>query len=438
MLSPTHSGAVTTYNLKEPLRSPNSIYVAIDRSIWFGEVGLRGVAHLFLNGTLSEYAWPSSHSIPADRCYDLSEMWGLASWHGLIWASDSANQRILGLDPSVDRFDTISLSNGTLPGFIAIDLEGNLWFTESSPPARLGEVNGATGLVSYYSMPEPDQFSSSLLFRDETRAYVTTVNPDTDLGHLFVFDPTAPVLSFKQVDHNETLLGPYSMALAQGGIWVSEHHASNIAFLDSASGKWTFYPTSTDPRIPLSLPYFLQANGTQVWFNEHDAGKLGVICCERTSLTEYNLSSSSPTEAGIGNVLTIGLGKNLVWFTAWTGNQIGYVNASHDVGFSIVGNATRDAVTVRRGSSATVQLHITGTSSRPLRVLFSDSESQTAVPSLIAIAPDIPTLPGLDGPKDVNVTITASTSLAPGSYVLLMTVTDGFTYRSVYVAITAT
>ncbi len=437
-LAPERSGPVTTYNLPKPLRSPNSILVAPDRSIWFGEVGLRGVSHLFQNGTLLEYAWPSSGGIPADRCYDLSEIWGLASWHGLIWATDSANDRILGLDPSTHTFQTISLKNGTLPGFLAVDMRGNLWFTEGSAPAVVGDVDGATGSIAYYSIPAAGEFAASLFFQNSTLAYVTTVNPEDDLGHLFAFNPTAQAPSFKQLGGNQTLLAPYSVAATDEGVWVSEHHASNIALLDRSTGAWRFYPTSTDAQIPLSLPYYLQANGTRVWFNEHDASKVAVVCCGRTSLTEYNVSSTSLTETGIGNVLTIGLDKNLVWFTAWTGNQVGYVNASYPVGFSISSNATGDQVTIQRGASAIIQLRIDGTSTKPLRMAFSDSESYTSVPSLISFVPDAMTIAGLDGSQTIKLRIAPSSSLTAGSYELLATVTDGLIYRSVYVAITVT
>ncbi len=114
-LSATNFGEVTTYALPKPLKAPNSIASASDGSVWFGEIGLRGVAHLFLNGTLLEYAWPASDFSPSENCLDINALWGLAIWHGLVWATDYSNDQIVGLVPSNDTFHTIALAPGDAP-----------------------------------------------------------------------------------------------------------------------------------------------------------------------------------------------------------------------------------------------------------------------------------------------------------------------------------
>jgi len=79
---PVQFGAVTKYLLPQN-RSPNAITVAPDGSVWFAELGVPGVAHLYQNGTLVEYRWPytypaSSSSSNGTICSDWTNTWGIA------------------------------------------------------------------------------------------------------------------------------------------------------------------------------------------------------------------------------------------------------------------------------------------------------------------------------------------------------------------------
>jgi len=430
-------GEVTTFALPKPLKAPNSIAVAPDGSVWFGEVTLRGVAHLFVNGTLLEYAWPTSFITPQTECADLSELWGLVLWHGMVWASDSANDQLVGLTPSNDTFDTIHLASGTQPRFLALDSLGNLWFTESSPQTQIGMITSASSAPRYFTVPDaPGQITASLLFYNSTMAYVVTVNPTDNAGEIFSFDPSASTPAFTRVGGNETLLGPYSASEAAGGLWVGEHDASGVAFYNQTSSKWSFYPTSLNPEVLLTLPYYLQANGSSVWFNEHDSNKIAVI--SGSSLTEYNISSTPLSSGGIGNALTVAVDKNLVWFTEWTGNTVGFVNGSLRPSFSIAASSTSNEVTIAPGSAASISLEISGTSTAPLSLQYSDSESNTAVPVNLTVSSNVSSVTGLAGVRGVLVNISAKPDTPIGEYLVLVTVTDGTTYRSVYIPVEVT
>ena len=224
------------------------------------------------------------------------------------------------------------------------------------------------------------------------------------------------------------------MAASQGSLWVGEHEASFVAAFSTLSSDWSFYPTSTDPKLPLTLPYYLLANGSSVWFNEHDANRMAVIT-NQTTLTEYAMSPIPIDEVGIGNALTIALDRNLVWFTAWTANKVGFVNDSIAPSFSISTPANATSTPMAVGSSAQFQLQVTGASSRPLNITFADSESISGLPVDISFSPTITSVSSLVGPVTVGVTVRVGASTPLGEYLLLMTVTDGLTSRSVYVPI---
>ena len=435
VLNESQFGSVTTFSLPAPLRSPNSITSAPDGSVWFGEVAVPGLAHLFLNGTLVEYPWPFPNATPASLCFDRSEIWGVTIWNGLVWASDPANNQLVGMNQTTGAFTVVHLPSSVVPRFLAIGPGDQLWFTETSPPGQIGVISNDSAKPTFYSVPsDKGEYTTSILFQEATVAYVVTVNPEDNHGQVFSFDPVAPALAFQQVGGNQTLLGPYSVAASQGSLWVGEHEASYVASYGMYTGDWSFYPTSTDPKLPLTLPYYLLANGSSVWFNEHDANRVAVIANE-TTLTEYAMSPIPIDEVGIGNALTIALDRNLVWFTAWTANKVGFVNDSIVPSFDVSAPSNATSTPIAVGSSAQFQLQITGTSSRPLNITFADSESISGVPVEISFSPTVSAIPSLSGPLTIGVTVRVGASTPLGEYLLLMTVTDGLTARSVYVPI---
>jgi streptogramin lyase len=437
-LNESQFGSVKTFSLPTPLRSPNSITAAPDGSVWFGEVAVPGLAHLFLNGTLVEYPWPFSNSTPQSLCFDRSEIWGVAFWNGLVWASDPANNQLVGMNVTTGAFSVIPLGTGVIPRFIAIDAQNDLWFTDTAPPAQIGVIRSGSASAEYFSVPaDQGEYSTSILVQNTSAAYVVTVNPGNNHGEVFSFNPSSQAPAFQEVGGNQTLLGPYSVAVAQGGLWVGEHEASHVAFFDPLSSQWSFYPTSTDPKLPLTLPYYLLSNSSSLWFNEHDANRVAQLT-NRTTLTEYAMSPIPIDEVGIGNALTIALDRNLVWFTAWTANQVGYVNDSVPLPFSVSSDVNSTLTPIAAGSSAQFTLDVSGASSRPLNVTFSDNESPNSVPHDISIVPDVSSIGSLDGRVVVQVAVNVSAATPVGQYLILMTATDGLTSRSVYVPIDVT
>jgi streptogramin lyase len=429
-------GAVTEYAIPAG-RLANGIMVDSDGSIWFGEQSLPGLGHYVPStGMLTEFQWP---------CYPtsknggvVSSIWGIAEWSGRVWTADGDSNRLVGLDPKDGATVYVNTTSATFPYFPTVAPDNSLWFTSLSAPAKLGRLGADMSLavipVQGLGHKEPIQME----FINSTFAYMVALDPydSTDSG-IYSFDPVSgPTLSATKVGGSFRLFYPQSLSISQGTIWVAQHFPSNLLGYDIRSGSWTTYPTSTLRYENSTLPYFVEAEGSSVWFNEHYANKIARLNPGDGVLTEYSESNPPVSNATqIQNDLTIALSSNKLWFTSTTGDYIGYVNAGFEPSFS-VSKTSSSHVALEVGGSLTAQLEVDGSWSKPLSVQVSDSEAPTSFPRLLTIKPAISTIPAGSGPVPLQVVLGARPGIQPGTYTVAVTVTDGLTYQTAYLFLT--
>jgi streptogramin lyase len=436
-------GAITEYSLSSN-RTPGGIAVAPDGSVWFGEWGLPGVAHLFNNGTVTEYRWPYPDSASISNCGIQTQIWGVALWNGSVWGTDFLYSRLVGVNPSTGQTQKIDLGNGTTPYTLAVSPNNYLWFTESKLGAQIGRVSPSNGAVNYFNLPTGSDWESVyILIRNVTVGYVLALDGvDPELAQVLSFNPSLSSPSFTPVGANQTLYAPTGLALGEGGLWATEHSASAMAFLNFTTGRWTIYPTSTVPYTPWVLTYFDGSNGTAVWFNEHYGNRMGVIYDNASQLTEYNVSNpplynlttiTDPT-SGV-NMVTMGVAPHGAWFAA-AGGFVGFVNGSYVTPFSL--SLTSNAVKVAQGGSAQLTLSISGdTTGSDLSLQFSDNEFNNGTAKYLSFSSVAPaSSPG--GTDAIVVTISATSTIQPGTYLAAATLTNGSIYRSVYFTVVVT
>ena len=217
---------------------------------------------------------------------------------------------------------------------------------------------------------------------------------------------------------------------------MTQHGAASVASYNTSSGEWTWYPTSTENYTITTLPYFVQASGPLVWFNEHYGNKIALLDQKAETLTEYS-ETNPPVYNGsaIGNDLTIAAAHGGLWFTSITGNYIGFVNATYRADFSLTSTGS-NRLNVPRGGETSIQLVVNGSWSKPLRVQVSDSENYTSIPQKITLAPGSQTIAPASLPYDLQVQVMVGAGVAPGRYTLAVTVTDGLVYKTVYAFLT--
>jgi hypothetical protein len=152
----------------------------------------------------------------------------------------------------------------------------------------------------------------------------------------------------------------------------------------------------------------------------------------RGLLTEYSLSNPTPSRiTGIDNALTLALAGNRAWFTELTANCVGYVDPAYTPDFALSNFSNAD-VNLRPGNSLNVTAVLSRQSSKPLTVLFADTENYTSLPQGIAMAYSMERLASSPDSEVFVVKFTAARTIPPGDYTLLVTVTDGLTNQGAY------
>jgi virginiamycin B lyase len=446
-LTSSSFGAVTTFALPAPERWPNAIAVAPDGSVWFGEEAVPALAHLFVtNGTLVEYSFPGAYPKTSSEgydCADRTDIWGVAMWGGRVWATDSAQDRLVGLSPTNDTFKVVSLSaSESLPYTLTPGPDNTLWFTQIAS-GQLGTLF-ANGTVVEHSVRIPERLNNTsasfnvpgvpaqIVFANSSVGYYVDASPLISGSAVFAFNPQ----DFRPGplgEGNQTLSDPDSISLGDGGLWLAQHGDSSLAFYNLENGTWTIYPTSSVGYIGTTLPYFVQTDGSLVWFNEHFGNRMAVLDLPNKTLTEYSLSDPAAANMSqLDNTLTFALGGGKAWFTESTSDAVGYVDASFQPSFSISANGN-STLSIHRGENSSLQVDLRGNSSSPISIQFSESQSPTLRGTSITMQADEGEVPSLAGSQSLNIAVDVGSGAAPGRYTLLVTATDGLVSRSVYV-----
>ncbi len=435
---PTAFGGVTEFALPTPIREPASPAIAPDGSVWFAELSVPGLAHLYPdNRTLVEYAWPFGYPAPPSPgglCGQKTSSWGVVLWAGKVWASDSSGNQLVGMDPSTGRLTTVEIpTDFSFPYTLTPGPGNTLWFTELFA-GKVG-VLSQNGTIREYSLPggnitEPAQ----LVFANSTTGYVCDVGPSEPLGggiYSFNVDEWAPKLM-----GNSHLNLPTSVTIGSGALWVALHGSSSVAAYNLTTRGWSYFPTTPISWTPTTLPYFVNASGSTVWFNEHYGNRIGKIEVANGSLTEYSEASRAVNGDTIGNAQTFAVGGGRAWFAEETGNVLGYADSGYSPGFytAISGNST---IVVDKGSPTTVNLVVHDTTHQgALNLSFADSEGFSSTPANLTFsAPTTSISPPAGGESEVAVMVRALPSLKPGTYYAILTTTDGLTYESSFLKI---
>ena len=250
--------------------------------------------------------------------------------------------------------------------------------------------------------------------------------------------------TFKTYDMPPELSSPVGIAIDnEGNPWVTDHGTSLFFKLDAGTGNITKYSTSKAsarifgsnssgvPQGAYTLPYWIKSdvNGT-LWFNEHTGNKIARFDPATQTLTEYWIPTQDgrwgqcidPTvPCGIANVLqfSVGQGSDKVWFSEWSENKIGMINASKPPSISV--SASPAELTLRRGQSTDIKVQVKAVSDAEVNMLSSSSLTRNGDlgNSTGSFSQDKFNLTAGNS-KEVSYIFTPASNLKPGQYVLMV------------------
>jgi len=273
-----------------------------------------------------------------------------------IIINDFTGGRLSFLDYAQDReglrhYAIPSVREDAFTGDFAIDSEKNVWYTNWVPSGQ--------GILVKFDYPEYEFKSSQgevtqgLLLQD----FVEWYNFPAGL--------TTP---------NGVAVGPDQK------IWLADTSSNYFFSFDPKTEEFTKYVTSI-PTIdsygnasgfiknPVSRPYWIEHSDGNLIMNEHNANRIGVFNPSSEILVEYTVPSRNPNWAdcegieycGVAQVFDFAVAGEKIWFTEWVENNIGVVDTSIPLPFSIA--IDKDKITLEKGQTTQITLEVTKTGS---------------------------------------------------------------------------
>lgn len=360
---------------------------------------------------------------------------------GSILFSGSGENPLWRFDPQTERLESIS-SLAAAPIQMKVDDEGRIWY---SVFAR-GVIGAAQKQGPTYAVNELDlgkeSFPSGVYVQNQT-LWIT----QSATGKVALFDASSGrIAKTTEFPQNETLFSPSDIIVSNGSAWITEHNTSFLTEYDFESSRVKRYPTALHPTNISTLPYWLEQDvgGKGVWFNEHRGNRIAFFDFTTRTLTEYEVPTRNPEGGYIANVLTIAAdpaNEDMVWFTEFTEDKIGYVDKSVPIPFDI--HVPDNQLAVKEGEAAKIDIIVTR---KPDIGLFNNTLSFGVSSSTVAsgvllnatasFSPSMVDLFEIDSMQAVTLTL-RNEGMMKGSHVLAVSATDGAVTRTVYVELEA-
>ncbi len=309
-----------------------------------------GLASCVILGILVFGSWTivhqtNVHASSITRTTTNSNPWGLAidNSAGHIWVAEpgcdssptcttpptgAIGEYNLADDTRVNDFQASSVYN---PVFLALDGQGNVWFTDPTHNA-LGELVPGSNTWTEYTAPTSSATPYDLVFKGGNIWFT-----EYGTSHIGFFNITTH--TFVENAIPTTNANPYGITVApNGNIWFAENNQGNSGQLGS------FTPTTngtlangaiSEHTITNKGPHLLTSDSQgNIWFTEGFNGYVGEYTTSGQDV-EYNVSvgicpqgtpSATPTPCGTHTSGIAIDGNGLVWFDDSLTGRVGYID----------------------------------------------------------------------------------------------------------------
>ena len=417
---------VKEYKIPTPCTQPLAITVDHNGMVWFAQTNTGKVAKFDpLTETFTEYdnaAWENIEKIFIVSAIEnnmvpeklRSMMWGMDYFpDGSIWFTDERTDAIWKFSIDSESYDRISYSQideskSSLPQKLVI--EGSKIIINDFTGGRLSFLDYAQDRegLRHYAIPSvmEDAVTSDFAIDSEKNVWYTNWVP-SGLGILVKFD--YPGYEFKSSQGEVTqglllqdfvewynfpagLTTPNGVAVGPDQkIWLANTSSNYFFSFDPKTEEFTKYVTSI-PTIdsygnfgknPVSNPYWIEHHNGNLIMNQHNANRIGVFNPSSETLVEYTVPSRNPNWAdcegidycGVAQVFDFAVDGKKIWFTEWVENNIGVVDTSIPLPFSV--DTDKEEITLEKGQTAQIMLKITNRSSKAIDASVNSSSTST-------------------------------------------------------------
>ena len=347
---------LTEFRTQSNETSPNAIAVDSSGSVWFMLENESRLAELFpANQTIHEYLLPGAKPKFA------AVTWGMTIQNSknLVWFTEEISNAVWSFNMETHVFTKYPIHTGdSFPFGIAVDQQGNVWFTELFGN-KLGEIAANSTTATEVNIPLSGPYGSEpsgITVDNSGRIWMTVAGVN---GVASYYQG-----NFQFYNLTGLIVSPVGIgADSQGNLWLTQHGPSFLSEFNPSTHYFRTISTFV-PSLNTSLPYFdcVDSNGN-VFFNEHYGNAIAVFDPTTETLTEYENPTRPTFTGGIAGMLTMALSpQNIPWFTELFTGSVGMVNTSKPVGLSLsVQNNTGmfgNAISIGNGSSFSVSLSV--------------------------------------------------------------------------------
>ena len=409
---------VKEYKIPTACTQPLAITVDPYGMVWFAQTNTGKVAKFDpLTETFTEYSnavWENVEKAFVVSAIEnnmeptklRSMMWGIDYFpDGSIWFTDERTDAIWKFSIDTESYDRISYSQtdenkSSLPQKLVI--EGSKIIVNDFTGGRLSFLDYAQDKqgLRHYAIPSvmDGAVTSDFAIDSDKNVWYTNWIP-SGAGILVKFD--YPGYEFQSTQGEVTqglflqdfvewynfpagLTTPNGVAVGPDQkIWLADTSSNYFFSFDPRTEEFTKYVTSI-PTIdsygnasdfiknPVSRPYWIERSDDNLIMNEHNANRIGVFNPFSETLVEYTVPSRNPNWAdcegidycGVAQVFDFAAYGEKIWFTEWVENNIGVVDTSIPLPFSI--DIDKKQITLEKGQTTQLTLEVAKT-------LFSDA-----------------------------------------------------------------
>lgn len=251
--------------------------------VWVAEPGCEALpCSSIIPGNISEY-----DQLDGSLIQDFTEPPGYSSplfvaidSNGNVWFTQPNSDAIGELHPQNTNWSQWPLQKGSVPYDLTFDTYGNLWFTEFNAN-KIGFFNPQTHKLVENTIPTPD--SNPYGITRDPRGNIWFTENRAGVGQIGSFTPT-PSGTVTIVEHAVATAQPHLITSDKAGnIWYSEAFAGGIGSFNPASGTSTNYSVSADACTNPTTCKGTHISGLSidqkgnVWFDDSLSNRVGYL-----------------------------------------------------------------------------------------------------------------------------------------------------------------